>query len=175
MYLFHIDMSNENSGDKRRARALVWNYFEKITGEDGLPKSRCKICNSVYARLPSSGTSHLRRHLLQCYPQAITQVEPMEPVPYTDTVMSLSSDELSNEARAAKRLKSTLVENLGNKTDRELLEFIWMNKRNVGILEQKRPEKAVAIKEAIKCYEDEIERRARLQRPKVLLLVSLSL
>ncbi|PWA34133.1 hypothetical protein CTI12_AA620650 [Artemisia annua] len=59
-----------------------------------------------------------------------------------------------------------MVENLGNKTDRELLEFIWMNKRNVGILEQKRPEKAVAIKEAIKCYEDEIERRARLQLPK---------
>ncbi|KAM0049654.1 hypothetical protein Hdeb2414_s0008g00288421 [Helianthus debilis subsp. tardiflorus] len=41
-----------------------------------------------------------------------------------------------------------------------------MNKRNVGILEQKLPEKARAIKEAIKCYEDEIDRRAKLQSPK---------
>lgn len=103
-------MSNENSGDKRRARALVWNYFEKITGEDGLPKSRCKICNKVYTRLTSTGTSPIRRHLRKCYPQAMTQVEPVEPVMYTDTVMSLSSGELSNEARAAKRLKSTMVD-----------------------------------------------------------------
>ncbi|GJU16743.1 putative transcription factor/ chromatin remodeling BED-type(Zn) family protein [Tanacetum coccineum] len=156
-------MSNENRG---RPRAIVWDYFEKITGEDGLPKSRCKTCNKVYCQLPGSGTSTMRRHLRKCYPQPMTQVEPLEPVPHTDTVMSLSSDELSNEARAAKRLKSSLVENVGNKTDRELLEFIWMNKRNVGILEQNLLEKAVAIKEAIKCHEAEIERRARLQRPK---------
>nr|GEY27124.1 hypothetical protein [Tanacetum cinerariifolium] len=147
-------MSNENKG---RPRGIVWNYFEKITGEDGLPKTRCKTCNKVYCQLPGSGTSSTRRHLRKCYPQPITQVEHLEPVPHTDTVMSLSSDELSNEARATKRLKSSLVENVGNKTDRELLEFIWMNKQNVGILEQNLPEKAVAIKEAIKCHEAEIE------------------
>ncbi|GJU30602.1 hypothetical protein Tco_1174191 [Tanacetum coccineum] len=54
---------------------------------------------------------------------------------HTDTVMSLSIDELSNEARAAKRLKSFL------------------------------PEKAVAIKEAIKCHEAEIERHVTCIAP----------
>ncbi|GJV92908.1 hypothetical protein Tco_1540721, partial [Tanacetum coccineum] len=111
----------------------------------------------------------------KCSPQLITQVESLEHVPHTDIVMLLSIDELSNEARAAKRLKSFLVENFGNKTNKELFDFIWMNKRNVGSLEHNLPEKAVAIKEAIKCHEAKIERTVRLQRPKVRLLISLFL
>ncbi|GJW48269.1 hypothetical protein Tco_0079915 [Tanacetum coccineum] len=73
-------------------------------------------------------TSSMGRHLRKCSPQLITQVESLEHVLHTDTVMSLSIDELLNEAR-----------------------------RNVGSLERNLPKKAVAIKEAIKCKEAEIE------------------
>ncbi|KAI3795255.1 hypothetical protein L1987_37905 [Smallanthus sonchifolius] len=106
----------------------------------------------------------MRRHLRKCCPQPLTQFNPTQPIPCTNTARS--SDEMPEEVRAAKKLKSVMVDNLQFKTDRELVEFIWMNKRNVGILEQKLPEKARAIKEAIKCYEDEIDRRAKLQSPK---------
>lgn len=183
------------SGNKGRTRAFVWEYFEKITGDDGLPKTRCTNCNKIYCFAPNSGTSTMRRHLRKCCPQPISQVSPAQSIPGTKTprstdklsdearaakkLKSRSRDKLSDEARAAKKLKSrcrdelseeatakklksVMVENLQAKTDRELVEFIWMNKRNVGLLEQKLPHKAVAIKEAIKCYEDEIDRRANL-------------
>ncbi|KAL8228542.1 hypothetical protein R6Q57_016126 [Mikania cordata] len=160
----HDQRNDENSSSKRRARAYVWTYFEKIMGEDGLPKTRCTTCNKVYATAPNSGTSTMRRHLRKCCPKPLTQYKPNQPIPYANTARS--SDEMSEEVRAAKKLKFVMMDNLQSKTDRELVEFIWMNKRNVGILEQKLPEKARAIKEAIKCYEDEIDRRAILQSPK---------
>ncbi|XP_022025821.1 uncharacterized protein LOC110926377 isoform X1 [Helianthus annuus] len=152
--------NDETSSGKRRSRAYVWAYFERITGEDGLPKTRCTTCNKVYATAANSGTSTMRRHLRKCCPQPLNQFNPTQAVPCAN------SDEMSEEVRAAKKLKSVMVDKLRSKTDRELVEFIWMNKRNVGILEQKLPEKARAIKEAIKCYEDEIDRRAKLQSPK---------
>ncbi|XP_076909479.1 uncharacterized protein LOC143566755 [Bidens hawaiensis] len=149
----HGNDETSSSAGKRRSRAYVWTYFEKITGEDGLPKTRCTTCNKVYSTAPNSGTSTMRRHLRKCCPpQPLTQFNP------TDTV--------TDEARSAKKLKSAMVDNLQSKTDRDLVEFIWMNKRNVGILEQKFPEKARAIKEVIKCYEDEIDRRGKQQTPK---------
>ncbi|KAI7729904.1 hypothetical protein M8C21_008093 [Ambrosia artemisiifolia] len=147
--------NDESSSGKKRSRAYVWAYFEKIIGEDGSPKTRCTTCNKVYATAPNSGTSTMRRHLRKCCPQPLTQFNPSESVSCTDT--SRSSDEMTDEVRAAKKLKSVMVDSLKSKTDRELVEFIWMNKRNVGILEQKLPEKARAIKEAIK---------AKLQSPK---------
>lgn len=153
--------NNENSVSKRRTRAYVWDYFERVTGDDGSPKTRCTTCNKVYSTAPKSGTSTMRRHLRKCCPQPITQFNPMQSINTTR-----SNGEVSDEIRAAKKLKSIMMENLHSKTNRELVEFIWMNKRNVGILEQKLPEKARAIKEAIKCYEDEIGRRAKLLHPK---------
>ncbi|XP_071685841.1 uncharacterized protein [Rutidosis leptorrhynchoides] len=187
----HTDMSadcispdqdiEESWGNKRRARAFVWEYFEKIIGEDGLPKTKCTKCNTVYNLAPTSGTSTLRRHLRKCCRQPISQATPLQVIPGTKTPSS--SDKLSDEARSAKKLKcksrdevsdeasanklkSAMVDNLHGKTDRELVEFIWKYKRNVGLLEQKLPHKAMAIKEAIKCYEDEIARRAKPHRPK---------
>ncbi|XP_076918064.1 uncharacterized protein LOC143578347 isoform X1 [Bidens hawaiensis] len=143
--------NDETSSGKRRSRAYVWTYFEKITGEEGLPKTRCTTCNKVYSTAPNSGTSTMRRHLRKCCPpQPLTQFNPAD----------------TDEFRSAKKLKSVMVDNLQSKTDRDLVEFIWMNKRNVGILEQKFPEKARAIKEVIKCYEDEIDRRGKQQSPK---------
>ncbi|KAL4573190.1 hypothetical protein LXL04_019988 [Taraxacum kok-saghyz] len=88
----------------------------------------------------------MRRHLRKCCPQPLTQLTPE------------ANDELANDTRPAKKSKFVL-EDLSLKTDRELKEFIWMNKRNIGLLEQKLPDKAIAIKQAIKCYEDEINRR----------------
>lgn len=185
LFLIHSDMSStdnnspnqgsdENSGNKGRTRAIVWEYFEKITGDDGLPKTRCTNCDKVYSTAPNSGTSTMRRHLRKCCPQPLAQLSPSKYIPQNNTTRS-NDDLLSDEVRAAKKLKSHMVNNLQTKTDRELVQFIWMNKRNVGLLEQKLPHKANAIKEAIKCYENEIDRRANLNRPKVLFLISLIL
>lgn len=161
-----LDQETEesSSGNKGRTRAFVWDYFKKITGDDGLPKTRCTNCNKVYCFAPNSGTSTMRRHLRKCAPQPLTQVSPTLTQPISGTKTYRVTDELSDEARAAKKLKSVMVEDLQTKTDRELVEFIWMNKRNVGLLEQKLPYKAIAIKEAIKCYEDEIDRRENLPK-----------
>nr|XP_043613471.1 uncharacterized protein LOC122585401 isoform X2 [Erigeron canadensis] len=158
--------NEHHSGNKGRQRAFVWEFFEKITGDDGLPKTRCTNCNKVYCFAANSGTSTMRRHLRKCCPQPLTQVSPTQLIPRKKTKTPRFSEELSDEARAAKKLKSVMVEDLQTKTDRELVEFIWMNKRNVGLLEQKLPHKAIAIKEAIKCYEGEIDRRANLLLPK---------
>ena len=158
---------------RRRARAVVWDYFERITGDDGLPRTRCIKCNTVYTSAPKSGTSTMRRHLRKCNPQPLTQLSPNEAK--TWTINTRSSDDLLNEAREAKKSKSVMEDSLQNKTDRELREFIWRNKRNIGLLEEKLPDKARAIKETLKCYEDELDRRAKLLRHKVFLLVSLFL
>lgn len=163
----HIDFDQETEGRvicRRRARAVVWDYFERITGDDGLPKTRCTKCNTVYSTAAKSGTSTMRRHLRKCYPQPLTQLSPTEAITWTRTTRS--SDELSNEAREAKKSKSVMEDSLQNKTDRELREFIWRNKRNIGLLEEKLPDKARTMKETLKCYEDELDRRAKPQRHK---------
>lgn len=160
----HIHLDQGNEGTKSRTKAIVWDYFEKIKGDDGLQKTRCTKCNKVYSCAPNSGTSTMRRHLRKCCPQPLNQLSP-EAFQLSNTAGD--SDELANEARASKKLK-IVIEDLQLKTDRELMEFIWMNKRNIGLLEQKLPDKAIAIKQAIKSYEDEINRRAKkVQSPKV--------
>ncbi|KAM0005866.1 putative transcription factor/ chromatin remodeling BED-type(Zn) family [Helianthus debilis subsp. tardiflorus] len=88
-----------SSNWRRRPRAHVWAYFEKITGEDGLPKQRCTTCNKVYAIALRSGTSTLRRHLRKCSPQLLTQFNSTRAVPYANS--GRSSDEMSEEVRAA--------------------------------------------------------------------------
>ncbi|XP_024991146.1 uncharacterized protein LOC112525304 isoform X1 [Cynara cardunculus var. scolymus] len=163
----HTDIDQEMEGRvvcRRRARAVVWDYFERITGDDGLPKTRCTKCNTVYSTAPKSGTSTMRRHLRKCNPQPLAQLRPTEA--FTRTNTTRSSDELLNEARDAKKSKSVMEDSLQNKSDRELMEFIWRNKRNIGLLEEKLPDKARTIKEALKCYEDELDRRAKRQRHK---------
>lgn len=157
----HLNQGNEsnpNSGSKLRPKAIVWDYFEKIKGHDGLQKTRCTNCNKVYSCAPNSGTSTMRRHLRKCCPQPLTQLSP-------ESIQWSHTDDLANEARAAKKTKY-VIEDLHLKSDRELMEFIWMNKRNIGLLELKLPDKAIAIKQAVKCYEDELNRRAKLQCPK---------
>ncbi|CAH1452648.1 unnamed protein product [Lactuca virosa] len=104
----------------------------------------------------------MRRHLRKCSPQPLTQLSP-EAIQLSNT--NEDNAELANEGRAKKKLKY-VIEDLHLKTDRELMEFIWMNKRNIVLLEQKLPDKARAIKQAIKCYEDEINHRAKPQSPK---------
>ncbi|KAF5789479.1 putative transcription factor/ chromatin remodeling BED-type(Zn) family [Helianthus annuus] len=88
-----------SSNWRRRPRAHVWAYFERITGEDGLPKQRCTTCNKVYAIALRSGTSTLRRHLRKCAPQLLTQFNSTRAVPYANS--GRSSDEMSEEVRAA--------------------------------------------------------------------------
>ncbi|KAJ9550255.1 hypothetical protein OSB04_014300 [Centaurea solstitialis] len=153
-----INFDQETGGVicKKRVRAIVWDYFEKITGNDGLPKTRCIKCNTTYTSSPKSGTSTMRRHLRKCNPQPLTQLSATEA--NTRTITTRSSDDLLNEAREAKKFKSVMEDSLQNKTDRELREFIWRNKRNIGLLEEKLPDKA----ETLKCYEDELDRRAKL-------------
>ncbi|CAH1452649.1 unnamed protein product [Lactuca virosa] len=44
----HLDQGNEkNSSSKVRSKAIVWDFFEKIKGDDGLQKTRCTNCNKV--------------------------------------------------------------------------------------------------------------------------------
>lgn len=159
----HLDQGNEkNPSSKVRSKAIVWEFFEKIKGDDGLQKTRCTNCNKVYNCAPKSGTSTMRRHLRKCSPQPLTQLSP-EAIQLSNT--NGDNAELANEGSAKKKLKY-VIEDIHLKTDRELMEFIWMNKRNIGLLEQKVPDKAIAIKQAIKCYEDEVNRRAKPQSPK---------
>ncbi|XP_071736069.1 uncharacterized protein [Rutidosis leptorrhynchoides] len=79
--------------------------------------------------------------------------------------MSARDELADDDVRAAKKLK---MDDLQTKTDEELKELISTNKRNIGLLELVLPNKAQALKEAIKSYEDEIHRRAAnpLRSPK---------
>lgn len=130
----HLDQGNEkNPSSKVRSKAIVWEFFEKIKGDDGLQKTRCTNCNKVYNCAPKSGTSTMRRHLRKCSPQPLTQLSP-EAIQLSNT--NGDNAELANEGSAKKKLKY-VIEDIHLKTDRELMEFIWMNKRNIGLLEQR--------------------------------------
>ncbi|KAI3507730.1 hypothetical protein L1887_22721 [Cichorium endivia] len=147
---------------KSRTKAIVWDYFEKIKGDDGLQKTRCTNCNKVYSCAPNSGTSIMRRHLRKCCPQPLNQLS-TETLQLSNTAGD--NDELANVARASKKLK-IVIEDLQLKTEKELMEFIWMNKRNIGLLEETLHDKGIAIKQAVKSYEDEINRKAKVQSHK---------
>lgn len=48
---------------QQRGPGKIWDFFTKILRDDRMHKAKCNICGELLDGRPSSGTSHLKRHL----------------------------------------------------------------------------------------------------------------
>ena len=50
-----------------KQQSAVWDHFDKIIGEDGKHRAKCKYCRKEYmAESKIHGTSNLRNHTITC-------------------------------------------------------------------------------------------------------------